>query len=102
MRIIAGTRKGFKLGSVKGRQVRPTQDRVREALFNILEQDGPFTNVADLFAGTGAHIVIIAGFLVSLLFTTPLSLGDAVRRVPDRWSACTPCTIRTCRISRSS
>jgi len=40
-----------------------------------------------VFAGTGAHIVIIAGFLVSLLFTTPLSLGDAVRRVPDRWAA---------------
>lgn len=39
-----------------------------------------------VFAGTGAHIVIIAGFLVSLLFTTPLSLGDAVRRVPDRWA----------------
>jgi 16S rRNA (guanine(966)-N(2))-methyltransferase RsmD len=54
MRIIAGTRKGFRLGPVKGRRVRPTQDRVREALFNILEQDGPYTQVADLFAGTGA------------------------------------------------
>jgi 16S rRNA (guanine966-N2)-methyltransferase len=54
MRIIAGSRKGFRLGPVKGRRVRPTQDRVREALFNILEQEGPFTNVADLFAGTGA------------------------------------------------
>jgi len=40
-----------------------------------------------VFAGTGAHIVIIAGFLVSLLLTAPLSLGDAVRRVPDRWAA---------------
>ena len=38
-----------------------------------------------VFAGTGAHIVIIAGFLVSLLFTTPMSLGEAVRRVPGRW-----------------
>ena len=41
-----------------------------------------------VFAGTGAHIVIIAGFLVSLLFTAPVSLGEAVRRVPDRWAAC--------------
>ncbi|MDH5667156.1 MAG: DNA translocase FtsK 4TM domain-containing protein, partial [Nitrospira sp.] len=41
-----------------------------------------------VFAGTGAHIVIIAGFLVSLLFTAPVSLGEAVRRVPDRWVAC--------------
>jgi S-DNA-T family DNA segregation ATPase FtsK/SpoIIIE len=39
-----------------------------------------------VFAVTGAHILIIAGFLVSLLFTTPLSLGEAVRRVPERWS----------------
>lgn len=41
-----------------------------------------------VFAGTGAHIVIIAGFLVSLLFTAPVSLGEAVRKVPDRWAAC--------------
>ncbi len=40
-----------------------------------------------VFAGTGAHIVIIAGFLVSFLFTTPLSLGEAVRRVPERWAS---------------
>jgi S-DNA-T family DNA segregation ATPase FtsK/SpoIIIE len=39
------------------------------------------------FAGTGAHILIIAGFLVSLLFTTPLSLGEAARRVPERWAS---------------
>jgi S-DNA-T family DNA segregation ATPase FtsK/SpoIIIE len=39
-----------------------------------------------VFAGTGAHILIIAGFLVSLLFTTPLSIGEAVRRIPQRWA----------------
>jgi S-DNA-T family DNA segregation ATPase FtsK/SpoIIIE len=37
-----------------------------------------------IFAGTGAHIVIIAGFLVSLLFTAPLSLGETARRIRDR------------------
>ena len=40
-----------------------------------------------IFASTGAHILIIAGFLVSLLFTTPLSLTEAVRRIPERWAA---------------
>ncbi|MCP9438655.1 MAG: DNA translocase FtsK 4TM domain-containing protein [Nitrospira sp.] len=40
-----------------------------------------------VFAGTGAHIVIIAGFLVSLLFTAPLSLGEAARRIRDRGRA---------------
>jgi S-DNA-T family DNA segregation ATPase FtsK/SpoIIIE len=39
-----------------------------------------------VFAGTGAHILIIAGLLVSLLLTTPLSLGEAVRRLPARWA----------------
>jgi S-DNA-T family DNA segregation ATPase FtsK/SpoIIIE len=40
-----------------------------------------------VFAGTGAHILIIAGFLVAVLFTSPLSLGEAARRVPARWVA---------------
>ncbi|MCP9448279.1 MAG: DNA translocase FtsK 4TM domain-containing protein [Nitrospira sp.] len=40
-----------------------------------------------VFAGTGAHIVIIAGFLVSLLFTAPLSLGETARRIRDRGRA---------------
>ncbi len=39
-----------------------------------------------VFAGTGAHILIIAGFLVSLLLTAPLSLAEAVRRMPERWA----------------
>ena len=39
-----------------------------------------------VFAGTGAHIVIIAGFLVSLLLSAPLSLGEAVRRIPQSWA----------------
>lgn len=54
MRIISGTCKGHRLASLKGRQTRPTQDRIREAIFNILEPKGPFHQVADLFAGSGA------------------------------------------------
>jgi 16S rRNA (guanine966-N2)-methyltransferase len=54
MRIIAGTCKGRRLTSPKGRETRPTQDRVREAVFNILEAEGPFYQIADLFAGSGA------------------------------------------------
>lgn len=40
-----------------------------------------------VFAGTGAHILVIAGFLVSLLLTTPLSLAEAVRRMPELWAS---------------
>ena len=39
------------------------------------------------FARTGAHILVIAGFLVSLLFTTPLSLTEVVQALPARWAA---------------
>jgi 16S rRNA (guanine966-N2)-methyltransferase len=54
MRIIAGRYKGHRLASLKGSTTRPTRDRVREAVFNILEPKGPFSHVADLFAGSGA------------------------------------------------
>jgi S-DNA-T family DNA segregation ATPase FtsK/SpoIIIE len=40
-----------------------------------------------VFAETGAHILIITGFLVSLLMTTPLSLAETVRRMPKCWTA---------------
>lgn len=54
MRIIAGQCKGHLLAPLKGGKTRPTQDRVRESIFNILESNGPFLKVADLFAGSGA------------------------------------------------
>lgn len=54
LRIISGTFKGRRLASFKGRWVRPTSDRVREALFNILTVMWEGTTVLDLFAGTGA------------------------------------------------
>src|SRR5262245_5664288 len=53
MRIIAGTHKGRRIAAPKGEQTRPTGDRVREALFNLV---GPVddASVLDLFAGSGA------------------------------------------------
>ena len=55
MRIIAGSRKGARIFAPKGRDTRPTADRVREAAFNLL---GPGAAedaaVLDLFAGSGA------------------------------------------------
>jgi len=54
MRIIAGRFKGKRLPAIRGKAVRPTTGRVREAVFNIL---GPMLEGArtlELFAGTGA------------------------------------------------
>jgi 16S rRNA (guanine966-N2)-methyltransferase len=53
MRIVAGSRKGARIFAPKGRETRPTGDRVREAAFNLI---GPVDgmNVLDLYAGSGA------------------------------------------------
>jgi len=54
LRIIAGKYKGLRLATPKGKRVRPTAERVREAIFNILGYDLSELWVLDLFAGTGA------------------------------------------------
>ena len=54
MRIIAGTLKGRRLTAPRGDRVRPTSDRLRETLFNVLGQSLPGARVMDGFAGTGA------------------------------------------------
>jgi 16S rRNA (guanine966-N2)-methyltransferase len=53
VRIVAGTRKGAKIFAPKGLDTRPTGDRVREAVFNLV---GPVdgASVLDLYAGSGA------------------------------------------------
>ena len=54
MRIIGGERKGRVITMPKGVAVRPTQDRVREAVFNIIREVVPGSCALDLFAGSGA------------------------------------------------
>lgn len=54
MRIIAGTAGSRKIETPKGRNTRPTLDRVRENLFNILQNRIRSAAVLDLFAGSGA------------------------------------------------
>lgn len=54
MRVIGGKFKGRKLNQFRGMKIRPTADRVREAVFNILGPRVRNASVLDLFAGTGA------------------------------------------------
>src|SRR5437867_7680145 len=53
MRVVAGIHKGRRLAAPRGRSTRPTADRVRESVFNLL---GPLADarVLDLYAGSGA------------------------------------------------
>ncbi len=54
MRIIAGEARGRRLFAPEGDETRPTADRVREALFNIIRAEVEDAVVLDLFAGSGA------------------------------------------------
>lgn len=54
MRVIAGKAKGHKLKTVEGLQTRPTTDRMKETLFNVISFDLPQCRFLDLFAGSGA------------------------------------------------
>ena len=54
MRIIAGEARGRTIEAPAGLHTRPTLDRVRENLFNMIQYDIPGSRVLDLFAGSGA------------------------------------------------
>lgn len=53
MRVISGTARGKKLTPVPGMDTRPTTDRVKESIFNIIQNHVRGARVLDLFAGTG-------------------------------------------------
>lgn len=57
MRVISGLRRGRKLISFEGSSIRPTTDRVKEAIFNLIWDFVPKSNVLDLFGGSGALTV---------------------------------------------
>lgn len=54
MRVIGGRWKGTRLNPLKGLALRPTLDRIRESLFNILGAEAEGARFLDLFAGSGA------------------------------------------------
>ena len=53
MRVITGKARGIQLKTPEGMQTRPTADRVKEALFSIIQFEIPGAKVLDLFGGTG-------------------------------------------------
>ena len=53
MRVITGKARGIVLKTPEGMATRPTADRVKEAMFSIIQFDIPGTSVLDLFGGTG-------------------------------------------------
>lgn len=54
MRVISGSARGKKLLCSEGKDIRPTLDRVKESMFNIIAFDIPDSFVLDMFSGSGA------------------------------------------------
>ena len=54
MRVIAGSRRSMPLKTIDGLATRPTQDRTKETLFNVIQNDVPGSTFLDLFSGSGA------------------------------------------------
>jgi 16S rRNA (guanine966-N2)-methyltransferase len=87
LRVIGGEKRGFPLASPKGGRLRPTGNRVREALFDILGDRVRDSRFLDLFAGTGAvGIEALSRGAASCLFVE----GDSrnIRMILDNLRLC--------------
>jgi 16S rRNA (guanine966-N2)-methyltransferase len=82
MRVIGGTHGGRELIAPKGRNTRPTSDRVREALFSILAADVIDASVLDLYAGSGALAIeaLSRGAARATLVDSSPAAIEAIRR----------------------
>ena len=82
MRITGGKAKGRFLASLKGMAIRPTSDKVREAVFNLLGQDITGLTVLDLFAGTGSLGIeaLSRGALWAFFIDNSKSSTDLIRK----------------------
>jgi 16S rRNA (guanine966-N2)-methyltransferase len=80
VRIIAGERKGHTIFAPRGRETRPTSDRVRENVFNIVAPWVEGARVLDLYAGSGAMgLEALSRGAISVVFVE--SNADAVRAI---------------------
>jgi 16S rRNA (guanine966-N2)-methyltransferase len=87
LRIIAGAFRGRKLHAPKSNSIRPTADRVREAIFNILADEVIDARVLDLFAGTGAlGLEALSRGAIQAIFIDQSS--EAVRLIQDNIRVC--------------
>ena len=82
MRIIAGSAKGSRIFAPKGQDTRPTQDRVRESLFNRIQGDVSDAVVLDLFSGSGALALeaLSRGAQKAVMVDAATEAADCIRR----------------------
>lgn len=98
MRIIAGVRKGAQLFAPRGMDTRPTQAKIRESLFSILQVDVPDADVLDLFAGSGALALeaLSRGARSAVMVDADREAADCVRRNIDKLAMGDKATLYRC------
>lgn len=92
MRIVAGSLKGRAITAPEGQNTRPTSDRARQAIFNVLEHAswaGPLdgARVIDLYAGSGAlgYEAVSRGAAFALFVEIDDEARGAIRENADAW-----------------
>jgi 16S rRNA (guanine(966)-N(2))-methyltransferase RsmD len=85
MRIVSGTARGRRLTAPRGLATRPTSDRVRSAIFNVLGQYFDGGAVLDLYAGTGALALeaLSRGCERAVCVESERAAAEALRRNAD-------------------
>ena len=87
MRVITGSARGRRLKELEGMETRPTTDRVKEGLFNVLQFDIEGRRVLDLFAGTGQlGIECLSRGAASAVFVD--KRPDAVKLIRENLKLC--------------
>ncbi len=79
MRVISGTARGTKLQTIEGMSTRPTTDRVKEALFSMINQEIVGSKCLDLYAGSGAlGIELLSRGAESVVFIEKSTKSDQI------------------------
>ena len=61
MRVIAGSARSLPLKTLEGMDTRPTTDRIKETLFNMIQSEIPGCRFLDLYAGSGIYLRLYRG-----------------------------------------
>ncbi len=95
-RIVAGTAKGRRLAAPRGLATRPTSEKVRAAVFNVLGQFFAGGEVLDLYAGTGALALeaLSRGFDRAVCVEAERAAAEALRRNAESCGFAARVTIR--------
>jgi 16S rRNA (guanine966-N2)-methyltransferase len=103
MRVIGGNAKGRRLRVPRGQTLRPTSDRVKEALFNILPHDLSGIKLLELFAGTGNVSIeaISRGAAEAILIDWSDRSGKVIRENLRRLDFTDRATVRIAPVSRA-